>query len=161
MAEKSGSSIWETDGYPPTAFYFKVTIDGSQQGEDTSFQEVSGIGPEIQTEEVVEGGENRYVHRLPKPTKHPLLVLKRASAKVKSPLVKWCIEILEGDLSAPIEPKRVIVHLLNENGDPTRSWSFADAYPVQWETGVFNSTKNEVAVETIKLSYSYSKREDS
>jgi hypothetical protein len=63
--------------YPLPAFYFKV-ITGLRLGADTSFQEVRGIGSEIETEEVVEGGENRFVHRLPKAVKHPQLELKRA-----------------------------------------------------------------------------------
>ena len=33
---------------------------------------------------MVEGGENRFVHRLPKPVKHPNLVLKRGLATTSS-----------------------------------------------------------------------------
>ena len=35
----------------------------------------------MEIETVVEGGENRFVHRLPKPVKHPNLVLKRGSPR--------------------------------------------------------------------------------
>jgi phage tail-like protein len=52
-------------GYPLPAFYFKVSLDGIM-GNGTSFQEVRGIGSELHTEEAAEGGENRFVHRLPK-----------------------------------------------------------------------------------------------
>lgn len=135
-------------GYPPSAFYFKVVIGKTV----TSFQEVTGIGSEIETEEVIEGGENRYVHRLPKAVKHPKLVLKRGIAPGKSPLVRWCKDVLE-EFKIPIKPELLHVHLLNEKGDPIRSWSFANAYPVNWEVESFNSTKNEVALEKIELSY--------
>jgi phage tail-like protein len=142
--------------YPPAAFSFKVIFG---DGSDTSFQEVSGIGPEIETEDVVEGGENRYVHHLPKAIKTPKLVLKRGVAMVDAPLVQWCKRVLEGDFSQPFEPAQVDVRLLNENGDPLATWSFADAYPVHWEVESFSATKNEVAIEKIELRYTMSKRE--
>ena len=148
------------DLFLPAAFYFTVSFSGPGKGSDTSFQEVSGIGPELETEDFTEGGENRYVYRLPKPVKHPMLVLKRAVADTSSPLVQWCQAVLEGDLSNRIQPRFLIVNLLNEEAESVRSWSFAGAYPVQWEIDGFNSTKNEVAIETIKLSYLYSKRAD-
>lgn len=144
--------------YPPSAFYFKVVLSATGGMADTSFQEVSGIGSEVDLEEYVEGGENRYVHRLPKAVKHPKLVLKRGIAKMTSPLVIWCRSVFEGGFIAPIVPMPILVFLLNENKIPIRAWSFANAYPVNWEVEAFNSTKNEVAIEKIELSYNYSNR---
>jgi phage tail-like protein len=145
-------NIWEEDGYPPPAFYFRVDFDGSAGISDVSFQEVSGISSEIDVESVVEGGENRYVHRLPKGVSHPKLILKRGIANNNSGLMKWCRSVLE-QFKTPIEPKALQVKLLNGSGDPIRSWTITGAYPVKWEVGNLNSTKNEVAIETIELSY--------
>jgi phage tail-like protein len=64
------------EGYPPAAFYFTVTFGNGVQVPDASFSEVSGISLEMETEAVVEGGENRFVHQLPKGIKHPNLELK-------------------------------------------------------------------------------------
>lgn len=125
---------------------------------DTSFQEVTGIGSEIETEPYSEGGENRYVHQLPKSVKHPKLVLKRGIAKMSSPLVIWCRSVFEADFMAPIVPMPIMVYLMNEDKIPIRGWSFANAYPVNWEVDNFNSTKNEVAIEKIELSYNYTNR---
>lgn len=150
----------DSDLYPLPAFYFKVAFKGSSGASDTSFQEVTGIGPEIETEAVPEGGENRFVYKLPKSLKHPNLVLKRGIADSKSPLVAWCIAVLEGDFSKQIEPMQVDVFLMNEVQKTVRSWSFANAYPVKWEVEPFNSTKNEVAIEKVELSYHYSNRID-
>ncbi len=145
-----------SDGYPPSAFYFQVGFAPKGETPDTSFQEVTGIGSEIDIDEVVEGGENRYVHRLPKGVKHPNLALKRGIAKLDSPLVKWCKSVLE-DFTIPILPKEMQVLLLNESG-VIRAWSFVNVYPVNWEVEDFNSTKNEVAIEKIDLCYNYSIR---
>ena len=144
--------------YPPSAFYFKVEFSSPYGKGDASFQEVSGIGSEIETEDVIEGGENRYVYRLPKSVKHPKLVLKRGIATKNSPLVKWCKSVLEAGFIAPIETVLLRVFLLNEDKDPIRAWDFADVYPVKWEVDPFNSTKNEVAIEKIELSYTCSSR---
>jgi len=155
MALQSMASYW--DEYPPSAFYFMVGFGLTGGTLDTSFQDVTGIGSEIETEDLVEGGENRYVHRLPNGVKHPKLVLKRGIAKIDSPLVKWCQSVLE-EFTVPIEPQEMVVFLLNEDKVPIRAWSFINAYPVKWEVENFNSTKNEVAIETIDLSYNYSNR---
>lgn len=143
--------------YPVPAFHFKVGFALTMLM-DTSFQDVSGIGSEVTTEEVVEGGENRYVHRLPVSVKHPQLVLKRGIAEFNSPLVVWCRSVFEGGFNLPILPKMMTVFLLNETQEPVRVWTFANAYPVNWEIEEFNSTKNDVAIEKIELSYNYSNR---
>ena len=125
---------------------------------DTSFQEVSGIGSQIETEDVQEGGENRYVHRLPTKVTHSKLVVKRGIAEITSPLVVWCRSVLEADFIKPIVPMPITVFLLNENATPIRGWAFANAYPVNWEIEAFNSTKNDVAIEKIEFSYNYTTR---
>ena len=155
MASQSPS---QTSEYPLPAFYFKVVFAATGGHSDTSFQEVSGISLEMETEDLIEGGENRFVHRLPKSIKYPKLVLKRGIAEMDSPLVKWCREVLEGAFIEKLKPMTVKVSLMNEAGKPVRAWSFVNAFPVSWEVEGFNSTKNEVAIEKIELSYNYMDR---
>lgn len=108
----------------------------------------------METEDVAEGGENGFVLRLPKSIKYPKLVLKRGIATKKSELVKWCCSVLEGGFTKPIEPMPFVqVGLMNADGKPIRVWTFTNVYPVKWEVDSFNSTKNEVSIETIELSY--------
>ena len=49
-------------GYPLPAFYFKVTFS-AKGDEDAAFQEVSGIGSQIETEPYAEGGENTFYEK--------------------------------------------------------------------------------------------------
>ena len=149
------SSEQEASGYPLPAFHFEVSFKG---GGDSSFQEVSGIGSELELESITEGGENRFLYQLPKAIKHPKLVLKRGIARSDSKLVGWCQAVLEQDYIDAIETKDLEVRLLNEERKAVRSWSFSNAYPVNWDVEAFNSTKNEVAIEKIELAYSTSKR---
>lgn len=146
------------DYYPIPAFYFAVAFS-EKSDEDAAFQEVSGIGARMETESYAEGGENRFVYQLPKAVQHSKLVLKRGIAPEGSALVAWCKAVLENGLVEPIKPRLVHVMLLNEKGEPARKWSFAQAYPVNWEVESFNSTGNQVAIEKIELEYGYSQRE--
>lgn len=144
--------LWGEGGYPPSSFYFKVIINTPLCIADVSFQEVSGISSEIDVESVVEGGENRFVHQLPKGVKHPRLVLKRGIAMRTSGLVNWCISVLE-QFHTPIQTQAIQVLLLNGLKLPIRSWSITRAYPVKWELGNLHSMENKVLIETIELSY--------
>jgi phage tail-like protein len=142
----------------PPAFAFRVVFAENSLKEETSFREVSGIGAEMQTDEVVEGGETRFVHRLPKGVKYKPLVLKRGVGGIGSALVNWCRTTMEAGLAYQIRTVPITVHLLDAESQPLRSWLFADAYPTQWEIGGFDATKSEIAIETITLSYTYSTR---
>lgn len=137
----------------PVAFRFTVGIAGADGEEDTSFQQVSGLEAEIELETVVEGGENRFAHRLPKPVRHPNLVLRRGVASADGALSRWCADVIEKDFSAPIKPRDVLVSLCDAEGDPLRSWSISGAFPVKWSVGGLDAMRNELAIETIELAY--------
>lgn len=126
--------------------------------DDTAFSEVSGLEATMEMDSLNEGGENRYVHQLPTKMSHPNLQLKRGVAPVTSAIVVWCKSVLEGGLNLGLTPSHLLVSLLDEQGMPLRSWAVFDALPVKWQVDGFNSTKNEVAIETIELTYSYSER---
>lgn len=143
---------------PPVAFAFRVVFAENGMKDETSFQEVSGIGGEMQVEEVAEGGETRFVHRLPTGIKNKPLVLKRGLGPANSGLVKWCRATIEGGLGRQILTVPVTVYLLDPEQNPLRAWLFADAWPTQWEAGGFDAMRNEVAIETITLAYTYSTR---
>ncbi len=149
-----------TEYYPLPAFHFLVNFALRPSPVDTAFQEVSGIGSEVQTEDVVEGGENRYVHRLPASVRHSQLELKRGVAGIDSPLVQWCRSVFEGDFVQPIRAIDVRVALLNAAQEPVRVWTFHNAYPVKWDIESFGSAKNELAIEKIVLNYNDVERSD-
>jgi len=152
------------DLYLAPAFHFSVVflrnlsgLDGDLR-EENSFTEVSGLAPEFELDSVREGGENRFTHQLPKSVKHPKLVLKRGVARRNSALAQWCQETLEYGLVSGVRPMDLSVRLLDEKGEPLRAWDVINAYPVKWETEGFKSTKNEIAIEIIELSYNFSNR---
>ncbi|MEA2886213.1 MAG: hypothetical protein QOD11_573 [Bradyrhizobium sp.] len=147
--------------YPAVAFNFTVWVDGvsgnSSNGAaaDAAFQEISGIKVEYEPFTVPEGGENRFAHRLPTPTKYSNLVLKRGVVVEPSRLSKWVNESLGSTLARPIQPREVMVTLRNEDFEPLITWTFTNAYPVRWETSPLNSMENAVLTETMELCYNY------
>ncbi len=142
--------------YPPVGFHFKVEFIGVADGNDsdTRFQEVSGLNMELGTEEVIEGGENRFSHKLPDRAKYGNLVLKRGMLR-DSQLISWCKDAIENFNFSPVE---VIVMLLNENHEPLASWTFSKVWPVKWNISDFKSTDNSIVVETLELAYNYFRR---
>lgn len=144
---------------PPVAFHFSVVFIGFMPPvPDMAFQEVSGLETSIDLESVTEGGENRFVHQLPKPAKRSNLKLKRGMTTAASGLVQWCKSTLEGGFVEPITPKDMTVSLLNEMRIPVAVWSIGNAFPVKWTVGNLDAMKNELAVETIELAYTTLKR---
>lgn len=142
--------------YPITGFYFRLSFPTVSGLLDTSFKEVSGMQMEMGIEEIAEGGENRFKHRVPTGAKYQNLVLKRGISTLVSPLSLWCEATLVGGLSTTIVTQTVLLSLLNENGFPVKNWSFINAWPVKWEFSPLNSMNNEIVIETLELTYDYS-----
>jgi phage tail-like protein len=139
--------------YPPVGFHFRVEFSLDGLGEnDTRFQEVSGLAAELGIEEVTEGGENRFSHRLPTRAKYSNLVLKRGLV-TDSKVIKWCRDAIENFV---FEPATVNVTLLNESHEPlAETYSFIRAWPVKWAVSDFKAQENAVVMETLELSYNY------
>jgi phage tail-like protein len=138
--------------YPPPGFHFKVEVQGLPPNDnDVRFTEVGGLSAEVVTEEIPEGGENRFIQKFPSRSKYPELVLKRG-VLVNSEVTHWirtCIEELI------IQPKDIFVKLLNEDHQPLLTWHVIKAYPTKWSVSDLNATSNTVSVETLQLYYQY------
>ncbi|HVG43236.1 MAG TPA: phage tail protein [Longimicrobium sp.] len=150
--------------YPPPGFYFRVTVLGAGAlvaeltGVDASFQEVSGLESHWETEEVAEGGENRFVHRLPRPARYADLVLKRGLVSGNSFFAEWVGLTIGSRLSLPILTQNLMVTLQGDEGWPLVAWVFVNAWPLRWEVTGLDSMRNEVAVESLEFSYNYFER---
>lgn len=136
--------------YPPVGFHFKVEFGLAGLADaDFRFQEVGGLSAEIPTEELAEGGENRFTHRLPGRAKYGNLILKRGLF-VDSKLVSWVRDAVE---NFKFEPTDVLVTLLNEKHEPLRAWNFPKAYPVKWTFSDLKAQESGLVVETLELAY--------
>ena len=121
---------------------------------DVRFQDVSGLVAELGIEEIQEGGENRFTHRLPTRAKYSNLVLKRGML-VDSGLIKWFTDAVENFV---FTPSTIQVKLLDKDHQPMVIWDFIKAWPVKWTISDLKATENSIAIESIELAYQYFRR---
>ncbi|MGI0494753.1 phage tail protein [Alkalinema pantanalense CENA528] len=138
--------------YPPVGFHFKVEVLGlTPKADDVRFTEVSGLSVELGTEEVAEGGENRFIQKYPTRSKYPELVLKRGLL-LKSEVLTWIRQCIE---DYDIKPKNIDIKLLNEAHEPLLTWHIANAYPTKWSISDLNASNNAVVIESLQFFYQY------
>lgn len=137
--------------YPPVGFHFSVAFVGMSDHADTRFTEVSGLAVEMGCEEVIEGGENRFVQKYPTRAKYPELVLKRGLLK-NSAVWKWVNDCV---VDYKIELRNVDIILLDEAHSPLMTWHVIGAWPTKWAVGDLNASNNTYAVESMQLAYQY------
>lgn len=146
----------------PVSYAFEVSLPTPELPSETSvagiFQELSGIADQAGLGDLPEGGENKFAHRMPKQANHPNLLLKRGVAKRSSPLWAWISETIEPSLSSPIVPRLLTVILVAQSGEPIASWTFHDAWPVNYSVDASRSTKEEIEIERLELNYKFVER---
>ena len=142
--------------YPPLGFHFRVKFGISGNTADARFQSVSGLSVEYDYENFREGGENRFEQKLPVRTKYGDMVLKRGML-TNSEVVNWCNRAFR---DRQFEPSDITVILLNEKGEPLKTWKVAHAIPKKWMVSDLNSMENAIVIETLELTYQYFTMQD-
>lgn len=138
--------------YPPVGFHFRVDFDIAEVGKaDGYFREISGLSVESEEETVVQGGENRFVQKLPGRSQYPDLILKRGLLS-SSAVGSWCQQAIQ---SLDIKTATVWVSLLNEQHEILQNYCFVNAWPKKWQLSDFNAENNDIVVETMELAYQY------
>jgi phage tail-like protein len=137
---------------PPFVGRFVFEVEGRTIG---AFTEVSGLSVQIEVEDVAEGGQNAYTHKLLGRMKWPNLVLKRGITDSNA-LFEWLLEC-SGEGFA--KENRVVgrsgkVSVLNAAGKPVRTWEFENAKPVRWSGPKLAASARELAVEELEVCHS-------
>jgi phage tail-like protein len=146
--------------YPLPAFYFTVTmafeaLTSLTSGRpDASFSEISGLESSIKTEDFREGGQNQFVHRLPCGSTQKNVIMKRGVVSQSSPMADWATSTIGSTLATPILTQTLVVMLLDPDHNPKLAWNIRRAWPVRWDWGTLNSTRNEVLLESLEFSHS-------
>ena len=137
---------------PPFVGRFVFEVEGRTIG---AFTEVSGLSVQIEVEDVAEGGQNAYTHKLLGRMKWPNLVLKRGITDSNA-LFDWLMEC-SGEGFA--KENRVVgrsgkVSVLSAAGKPVRTWEFENAKPVRWSGPKLAASARELAVEELEVCHS-------
>ena len=123
---------------------FSVKIDDAVIGK---FSECSGIGVEYDVMEYIEGGENRFVHKLRGRMKYPNLVLKRGITH-EAALLKWFFQSKDWKKRG-----NVTVTLVAPDSKTVRTWAFANAFPTKWTGPTLNAASSNIATETLEIAH--------
>jgi phage tail-like protein len=138
--------------YQTVNFHFKVEFTLNEEDLDVRFQSVSGLEVSIDTEQVKEGGENRFEHVLPVRGKCSPLVLKRGLLKPSdSALTRWLQDAFDNESITPIDT--VTIKLLNEEHKPLMLWTINNVWPRSWKMAELNAEQGAVLIETLELNY--------
>jgi phage tail-like protein len=138
---------------PLTAFCFSLEIDGMFGPKDAFFKSVSGLKSETEVVPYREGGLNGHTHQLVGATKWPNLILKRGFVNGDDKLIHWRRRWTAPNTHA-LRRLRGRVIQLDSKMDPVCAWIFLDGWPCRWEGPEYDSSKSELAVETIEIAHS-------
>ncbi len=131
---------------PFVGFNFRMEIDGI---EVAGFKEITGLKMETEVIEYFEGdGINTTVKKIPGITKYENITFKRGIA-AGIDLYEWCKSI--NDQSREIERKTVTINLLDDAGEPHKTYTLFEAWPCAYRTSDLDGSANELAMEEVEF----------
>ena len=141
--------------YPPVGFHFRVEIINVGNDNDVRFQSVSGLNMDLDVENIKEGGQNLFEHKIPGRSKFSDLTMKRGLL-LDSDLIKWIKKAL---YDREFEPADINISLLNSAHEALMVWKVFRAWPRKWSVSDLNASENSIMVETLEIAYNYFKVE--
>lgn len=143
--------------YPQPGHHFVVVFELLPQlPYDVRFQSVEGLSVSTEFEPVEEGGENRFIHQLPKRLNYGDLTLKRGKF-LGSGVLHWARQALE---NFEYHPTNLMISLLNDQHLPLYNWYVVNALPKSLSVSGINAMNAEIVVESLVLTYQYFKYYD-
>lgn len=140
------------EGQRVTAATFLFEVDGVEIGR---FMEVSGLEVTVETEEIQEGGQNSFVHKLPGRMTWPNITLKRGITQTDG-LLTW-LNKSSGEKFTETGNKlartTAAITLMGPAGVRIRSWDFDGAFPVKWTGPSFSASSTDMAEEQLEIAH--------
>ncbi len=113
------------------------------------FQEVTGLGAELEVVAYPEGGFNDFVHQLPVRHSWSRIVLKRGLLVVPA-LWNWYQAGLTQSLGARRDGT---VILMTPQGIPSIAWNFRGGLAAKWTGPAFDAMRDAVAIESLEIAH--------
>ncbi|MEU0791149.1 phage tail protein [Amycolatopsis sp. NPDC005961] len=114
-----------------------------------AFQEVTGMGAQLEVVTYAEGGRNDSVHRLPLRHSWNPITLKRGVVRDRL-LWSWYDAGLHDSLGARRDGA---VIMLDEAGLPAKSWIFHGGLAAKWTGPDLHAEQNAVAIESLEIAH--------
>ena len=136
----------------PLTSTFIVDVDGDPVGR---FLEVSGLEMSIEVEEIVEGGNNDFVHKVPGRIKWPNITFKRGITQSDN-LIEWMRkssgEVFDANANT-LTRSTVGITMLSSSGWPLREWQVEGAFPVSWKGPSFSARDDDALTEELEIAH--------
>jgi phage tail-like protein len=114
-----------------------------------AFQEVKGLGADLEVTAYPEGGTGDFVHQLP--VRHSWTRLSFRRGLVREPGLWWWYW---AGLSQSLGARRDgAILLLGEDGMPTMTWTFRAGIAVKWTGPEFSAMQGAIAIEGIEIAH--------
>jgi phage tail-like protein len=126
-------------------YRFMVMIEGITYA---AFTECTLPSLQVETQEIKEGGQNTYSHKLPVRI-NPGNVTLRHGITRSSDLLHWYLQVLRGEITNATRDVSVVMYTVKRQ--PVITWTFYNAYPVKWGGPTLKSDNNAVAIEELEL----------
>jgi phage tail-like protein len=136
---------------PPFVGKFKFTVGKLEIG---AFTEVSGLSVQIDVEELAEGGQNAYTHKLLGRMKWPNIVFKRGLIN-SDDLFTWLLQFSGEGFNAKgnkIESTTGAISVMDAKSEtPFRTWNLLGVKPVKWTGPRLAASSRDLAVEELEV----------
>ena len=136
----------------PIANRFLFELDGVEIG---IFREVQGLSVTVGVEEIAEGGQNSYSHRVPGRMTWPNLVFRRGVTESNA-LFDWLSkssgEGFAGNKNS-LTKSTGAVTAIDHVGNRLRAWEFIDVFPVRWKGPEFAVESTEPLEEELEVAH--------
>jgi phage tail-like protein len=137
----------QDNNWPLPKFYFMVDWGGMT---DIPFQEVSGLDAEAQIIEYRQGNSPVFSEiSMPGIIKTSNVTMKKGIFAKDNSFWDWYNDIKMNTS----ERQNVVIKLLDENGNPTMTWTLLNAWPTKITSTDLNSEGTEVAIESIEIAH--------
>jgi phage tail-like protein len=134
------------DGPFASSLHFIVQVDGQDLG---GFSTCEGLALEVEMKQVVEGGNQEFVHQLPVRLKYTNIKLKRAVDANTAVLAKWISDVAK----EVVRTTASISAMMPDESGPIVTWDFVGVLPVRWTGPSFSVDSPAVATETFEFAH--------
>ena len=113
------------------------------------FSKISGLGHDIEVQQIQEGGHNHINRFLPTRVNTPNLVFERG-VMVVTPLTLACDMILSS-FYTKLMSFNILIMLLTDKGIPEATWFAEGAMPVRMRLGTLDADSNQVLMNSMEF----------
>ncbi len=136
----------------PIANRFLFELDGVEIG---VFRELRGLEATVAVEEIREGGQNGFAHRVPGRMSWPNVVFRRGITQ-SNELFEW-FQRSSGEGFAGAGNKLArhtgAITALDHVGGRLRAWELIDVFPVRWKGPEFSAESTAPLEEELEISH--------